>query len=206
MFSNLVMPNPIAHVETDQPYIAITFDDGPIPETSRAWIDLFAREGCKATFFDLGKKVLAEPKLAKEVFDAGHEIGNHSMTHPHLAELSLDEVREQLTECQRVFEDTFGVAPKVFRAPYGEHSDDVWTVLAELKLPSILGKSPQDWSPDATVESIIEKTTTDVKAGDVFVLHTWQTKTLEAMPEMIRRYKEQGLQLVTCSELLAAAS
>jgi len=197
---------PINHVATDQPYIAITFDDGPIPETSPAWIELFAREGCKATFFDLGKKVTAEPELAKRVFEAGHEIGNHSISHPHLPELSLHDVREQLTECQRLFEETFGVAPKVFRAPYGEHSEHVWTVLEELGLPSIMGKGYADWSPDATVEGIIENHTKDTKPGDIYILHTWQTKTLEAMPEMIRRYKEKGLQLVTVSELLASAN
>lgn len=199
------MRKPIHRVETDKPYIAITFDDGPIPETSPAWIELFAREGCKATFFDLGKKVIDDPELAKRVHEAGHEIGNHSMTHPHLPQQSIEEVREQLTQCQELFEQTFGVAPKVFRAPYGEHSDDVWTVLDELGLPSVLGTSYADWSPEATVEGIIENHTKDAKPGDIHVLHTWQVKTLEAMPEMIRRYKAKGLQLVTVSELLASA-
>ncbi|WP_269540714.1 polysaccharide deacetylase family protein [Cerasicoccus fimbriatus] len=199
------MPTPIHHVKTDKPYIALTFDDGPIPETSPQWIELFAKHDCKATFFDLGNKVIAEPNLAQDVFAAGHEIGNHSMTHPHLPELSLSEVREQLVDCQKLFEDTFGIAPKVFRAPFGEHSDHVWTVLGELGLPAIMGKSYSDWAPDATVEAITENYTKDTVAGDIYILHTWQVKTLEAMPEMIRRYKARGLQLVTVSELMAAA-
>ncbi|WP_309383825.1 polysaccharide deacetylase family protein [Cerasicoccus frondis] len=199
------MSAPIYRVETDQPYICLTFDDGPIIETSRQWIELFDAHDCRATFFDLGNNVLAEPELAKAVFAAGHEIGNHSMSHPHLPELSLDEVRAQLTECSRVFQEVFGVAPKVFRAPFGEHSDDVWTVLAELGLPAIMGKGASDWTPSVTVEHIIEKTTEGVEAGDIFILHTWQAKTLTAMPEMIRRFKAKGLQLVTVSELLASA-
>lgn len=201
-----MISKPINHVKTDKPYIAITFDDGPIPETSPQWIKLFDKLGGKATFFDLGKKVLAEPGLAKDVFNAGHEIGNHSVSHPHLPELSLEEVREQLVRTQEIFEDTFGVAPKVFRAPFGEHSEHVYTVLNELSLPSIMGKSYADWSPDATVEGIIENYTKDTVAGDIYILHTWQVKTLEAMPEMIRRYQDNGLQLVTVSELLASAN
>ncbi|WP_309396277.1 polysaccharide deacetylase family protein [Cerasicoccus maritimus] len=198
------MPTPIHRVETDQPYICLTFDDGPIAETSRSWLELLAQTDSRVTFFDLGKNVLAEPELAKEVHAAGHEIGNHTMSHPHLPELSFNAVRAELTECQQLFSDAFGAAPTVFRAPFGEHSDYVWTVLKELGLPSILGRGHDDWSPNATVEGITENYTKGVQAGDIFILHTWQTKTLAAMPEMIRRYHAQGFQLVTISELLAA--
>ena len=196
---------PIYRVETDKPYIAITFDDGPIPETSPQWIELLSEHACKATFFDLGKRVLAEPDLAREVFHAGHEIGNHSVTHPHLPELNLDDIRAELVRTQEIFTDVFGVAPRVFRAPYGEYNPDVFMVLNELKLPPIRGKGYADWSPDATVEGVIENYTKDTETGDIYVLHTWQVKTLEAMPEMIRRYKAKGLELVTVSELLASA-
>jgi len=196
---------PINRIETDELVVALTFDDGPHEKQTLEYIELFKQEGVKATFFETGKSMAKNPGLVKKLAEAGHEIGNHTMTHPHLPELeSIDAVREQLKGTQeRVFKET-GQRPKVFRAPYLEYDERVHTVLKELGMPAInASRSARDWSPEASVEVILQRTTENIKGGDILLMHSWPPNTLEAMPEIIRRLKAGGFRFVTVSELLA---
>jgi len=198
------MITPISRIETTQPAVAITFDDGPHEINTLKFVELFEKEGVKVTFFELGKRILEFPDLAVAVHVAGHEIGNHSINHPHLSSLSIEEIREQLSATQRIIEEATGFMPKVFRAPYLDQDEKVWTVCEELGLPSINASvSAQDWREEATTEQIVRDSTEKVAPGDIIVLHTWQTKSLVGMPEMIRILKGKGLACVTVSELMA---
>jgi len=197
---------PINSVKTDLPVVALTFDDGPHETLTAPLLELFAREKIKVTFFEISQNVAKHPDLARAVLAAGHEIGNHSKTHPKLGEMNdVAAVRAELVEPQATIREVTGFTPVVFRAPYGSHGPALWTVLDELKLPSVLSDVVVgDWSEEATVESITERSG-KAGAGDVIILHTWQPKTLAALPEIIRRLRAKGLRFVTVSELLALA-
>lgn len=194
----------IKSVKTDLPVVALTFDDGPHPVQTQALLDLFAREKIKVTFFEVGQNVAKYPELARAIHAAGHELANHSKTHPKLGEMTdVAAVRAELTETQTLIKDTTGVAPVVFRAPYISHGPALWTVLDELKLPSISGSfSASDWDAKVTKDQIIE-TCSKAGAGDIVILHTWPEKTAEALPAIIANLRAKGLGFVTVSELLA---
>lgn len=191
-------------VKTDQPVVALTFDDGPHPANTARMLALFAKENVKATFFEIANNVAAHPKLARDIVAAGHEIGNHSRTHPKLGEIpDLATVRAELVDSQTIIQAATGSTPVIFRAPYLSHGPELWTVLGELKLPSIAGAhSADDWDAKATKETIIARS---VKAGpgEIVILHTWPDKTVDALPEIIAQLRAKGLRFVTVSELLA---
>lgn len=206
LMTSLPAQTTIKSVKTDQPVVALTFDDGPHPTQTPVLLDLFAREKIKVTFFEIGKNVAAHPGLARAILAAGHEIGNHSKTHPRLGEMSdVAAVRAELVETQAIIKDATGFTPVVFRAPYISHGPALWTVLGELKLPSISGAhSASDWDANVTKEQVIENSSKAV-AGDIVILHSWPEKTAEALPEIIARLRAKGLRFVTVSELLALA-
>jgi peptidoglycan-N-acetylglucosamine deacetylase len=205
--TSLPAQTPISSVKTDQPVVALTFDDGPHPTQTRVLLDLFAREKIKVTFFEVGQNVAKYPELARAILAAGHELANHSKTHPKLGEMTeVTAVRAELVETQAIIKDTTGFTPVVFRAPYISHGPVLWTVLDELKLPSISGSfSGSDWDAKVTKDQIIE-TCSKAGAGDIVILHTWPEKTAEALPSIIAHLRAKGLRFVTVSELLALAS
>ncbi|WP_269522199.1 polysaccharide deacetylase family protein [Coraliomargarita parva] len=196
---------PIKRVETSEPVVALTFDDGPKDGINLKMLDLFKQEGIHVTFFDVGRMVRKYPEIARRTIAEGHEIGSHSVSHPKIPLLdSMEEVRAQIVDNQAIIKEAIGTEPKVFRAPYVMHDKRMWEVLDELGLPSIgasIGTS--DWDHASTVESITDKATLKTQAGDIVLMHCWSPQTLEALPEIIRRLRAKGLRFVTVSELLA---
>ncbi|WP_309398403.1 polysaccharide deacetylase family protein [Cerasicoccus maritimus] len=195
----------ITKVKTDQPYVALTFDDGPNGENMAAMMKILADNEAKATFFLIGKNVVKEPELAAKVHEQGHEIGNHTMTHPHLTKLPAEEVDGQIAETQKVIAEATGVTPIIFRAPYLDQNNEVLTVVEQYGMPYAIGSSisVRDWQKDVTTEKIYERAAKG-QAGDVILMHSWSVHTREALPRIIETLRSKGLQFVTVSELLAA--
>lgn len=206
LMAPLAAQTAIRTVKTDQPVVALTFDDGPHPTQTQVLLDLFAREKIKVTFFEVGKNVAKHPELARAVLAAGHEIGNHSKTHPQLGgKTDIALVRPEVVETQAIIKDATGFTPVLFRAPFLSQGPALWTVLGELKLPSIAAAhSASDWDGAVTTEQIIENCG-KAGPGDIVILHTWPKKTADALPEIITRLRAKGLRFVTVSELLALA-
>jgi peptidoglycan/xylan/chitin deacetylase (PgdA/CDA1 family) len=195
---------PVTRVATKQKVVALTFDDGPNPENAPKYLKLFKEEGVKATFFVVGNNVARQADLAKQMLAAGHEIGNHSMDHANLAQLKTEEdVRGNIARAQAAIKEAVGAEPKVFRAPFIAHDEKTWRVLGALKLPSVGARlDTRDWDGRSTVDSITDAATISATAGDIVLMHEWSAKTLEAMPEIIKRLKAKGFAFVTVSELL----
>src|ERR1700736_4871385 len=103
----------------DGPYIAMTFDDGPSPETTPRLLDILKQRNIKATFFMIGQNAERNPEIVKRILVEGHEIGNHSWTHPQLAKLSDDRVTEEITKTQNAIKSAAGYTPTLLRPPYG---------------------------------------------------------------------------------------
>ena len=128
--------------------IALTFDDGPTPGVTELVLKELADHKLHATFFMIGSKVQMYPALAKEVADAGHEIGNHSWDHPTLSAMSDEKVDSQLQRTQDAIHDATGKIPVWFRPPYGAFSKTRQGHIPASKGLGIVlwSVDPRDWS------------------------------------------------------------
>ena len=197
---------PISKVNTKQLLVALTFDDGPNPTNTPKLLDLFKKNNAKATFFVSGSSVKKHPKLAGRMLAEGHELGNHTTTHANLGKADAAKVRQEIESTQAIVKKAAGRAPVVFRGPFLSYNEHVWAVLKELHMPAIdASKYTDDWKGSITAEAILDKATSKIAPGDIVIMHSWQGKTIEAMPEIIKRLQAKGYKLVTVSELLKAS-
>lgn len=194
----------------DQPArkrVALVVDDGPIPEHNTAFLALLAKEHVHVTFSHVGKNVVAHPELAKAVFEAGHEIINHSYTHPHLKELKDADVEREVVDTQAAIKQATGYTPKWFWAPFLEYDDRLAAVVKRVgglehfpwKSYHFIGSL--DWEAPTTAEKFRELSTTGIVDGTVILMHEWPQVTIENLPAVISELKKQGVEFVTFSEL-----
>src|ERR1700687_4868152 len=109
----------IVHNFSGSDYVCLTFDDGPTQHATLDILEALKRHDVPDTFYCVGENVLRYPQLAKAMAEVGHEIGNHTMTHPDLYRLSPRNLSREIEACQRVLRQTCGVQVPTFRAPYG---------------------------------------------------------------------------------------
>lgn len=188
----------------DGPFVAMTFDDGPHAQLTPRLLDLLKQRGIKATFFVIGQNAAEYPEILNRIAAEGHEIANHSFTHPSLATLGEAGVREQLEKTHQTVLKTTGVNMKVMRPPYGALTETQrrW-VKANFGYSVILWDvDPLDWKfRDASrVEREILGHT---KAGSIILTHDIHKSTIDAMASTLDALAAKGFKFVTVSELLA---
>lgn len=193
-------------VHVNGPYVAMTFDDGPHQTLTPKLLDLLAEKKIKATFFVLGENAERHPEILKRAVAEGHEIGNHTWSHPNLAKSSQDTVRSQLQRTDDLIRQTTGLRPKIMRPPYGElTSRQRQWVHDEFGYNVILWDvDPLDWKepgPSVVAQRIIRET----KPGSIILSHDIHAQTIAAMPETFDALLAKGFKFVTVSELLALA-
>jgi peptidoglycan/xylan/chitin deacetylase (PgdA/CDA1 family) len=131
---------------SDVRQVALTFDDGPNDPYTHQLLDLLARHQVRATFFLMGSYVRQRPEIARAIHQAGHLLGNHTMTHPSLMWERPLRVREELASCQAAIEDATGEAVRWFRPPFGSRRPDVLRTASELGLtPVMWNVTGYDW-------------------------------------------------------------
>ncbi len=138
--------------------IALTYDDGPNDLATERLLEVLARHNVRATFFMIGRYVLARPHIARAVAAADHLIGNHTQTHPWLAWQSEARIREELTACNHALEDTLGIPVRYLRPPHGARRPAVLRIARELGLTTVQWNLlVYDWQPvdAATIASRI---------------------------------------------------
>ncbi|MCD8483094.1 MAG: polysaccharide deacetylase family protein [Verrucomicrobia bacterium] len=195
--------SPVDRVPTALRAVALTFDDGPDPQSLRI-MDLLENINGRATFFVTGKSIEKHPDVLRAIFARGHEIGNHTLSHPRLSQLSPESIEHEILGTQQLVKDLTGQVPVIFRAPFLSYNDSVLFILQRAQLPAINGTLTRDWDPSTSVEEIIAKSTGNIQPGAIIVLHSWSANTLAALPEILRLLQEQDFRLVTVSELLAS--
>ena len=193
--------------------LALTYDDGPNDPYTGHLLDVLARHDVKATFFMMGKYVEERPKIAQQVFAAGHALGNHSYSHPNLIFVGEKELRSQITRTQKALEDAGCGTPKLFRPPFGGRNPRTFGVVRELGLTPIMWRvTCYDWSAKSP-DSIVKKAQAQIKGGDVVLLHdgghlalgTDRSHTVKATDEIIRRYKGEGYEFVTVLQMMKSS-
>src|SRR5437660_1395195 len=193
-------------VHVDEPYIALTFDDGPSATLTPKLLDLLAAHHIKATFFVIGENVAEHPEIVARAAREGHEIGNHSWSHPNLAKMSEEGVRSQLRRTDDAIKSATGVRPTLLRPPYGSITarEKRW-IHDEFGYQIILWDvDPNDWKRPgpAVVRTRILKET---RPGSIVLSHDIHPGTIEAMPSTFDALKAKGFKFVTVSELIRTA-
>ena len=198
--------------------IALTFDDGPDPRWTPKILDILKQEGVPATFFIIGKNGQAYPDLVKRIVDEGHEVGNHSFTHPNLGEIPLSLVELELNATQRLIESETGRSTVLFRPPYfgDAEADKPQEVEPALKAQDLgylmvgVRIDPDDWKLPVTADQIVNRTieratdTNPETRGEVVLLHDSggdRAATIEALPRLIHELRARGFRFVAVSDL-----
>ena len=194
-------------VHTDGPYIAMTFDDGPSATLTPKLLDLLAARHIKATFFVIGENVAEHPEIVARAAREGHEIGNHSWSHPNLGKTSDQSVRSQLQRTDDAIKNATGKRPTLMRPPYGSITDrEKHWIHDEFGYQIILWDvDPYDWKRPgpAVVRNRILKET---QPGSIVLSHDIHPGTIEAMPSTLDALEAKGFKFVTVSELIRMAT
>lgn len=198
--------------------VALTFDDGPAMWTS-AILDILAEHGAHATFFVIGSLLEEQADLARRMVAEGHEVGNHSWSHPRLASFCDDDrVRHELARTSDLIAALCGAPPTRFRAPRYDVDARVMGIAAHLGLRHTHGDvTPPDWDPRCTAPYIAAFILQQVRPGTVIGLHdgvppkragteVTQQATVDAVRMVVPRLKDRGVQCVTASALLDATA
>jgi peptidoglycan/xylan/chitin deacetylase (PgdA/CDA1 family) len=183
--------------------IALTFDDGPTSGVTDRILDAFKQRGLQATFFMIGERIVAAPELARRVVAEGHEVGNHTFTHPKLTELPPDRVEEEIQKTQDIIAKTLGLQPAWFRPPYLAFRQDMASFAHNRGMRVVEANvDPSDWSEPGE-EKIIEVITRDAKPGAIVLCHDMHAQTANAIAMVLDRLMAAGLTPVTLSKLMA---
>jgi peptidoglycan-N-acetylglucosamine deacetylase len=194
-------------VHVDGPYIAMTFDDGPSATLTPKLLDLLAAHHIKATFFVIGENVAEHPDIVARAFREGHEIANHSWSHPNLAKMSDEGVRRQLWQTDEAIKNATGTRPTLLRPPYGSitEREKRW-IHDEFGYQIVLWDvDPYDWKrpgPAVVRNRILQET----RPGSIVLSHDIHPGTIEAMPSTFDALQAKGFKFVTVSELIRAAA
>ena len=196
----------VSSVHVEGPYIAITFDDGPNEKLTPRLLEMLAQHHVHATFFVLGENAVQHPEILKRAVQEGHEIGNHSWSHPNLAKMSEDGVRSQIKRTEELISNTVGARPTLFRPPYGSLTQrEKHLIHEELGYEIVLWDvDPYDWKrpgPSVVTNRILKETV----PGSIVLSHDIHPGTIEAMPATLDQLQAKGFKFVTVSELLRLA-
>lgn len=179
--------------------VALTFDDGPGPDTRRLLGILAARQA-HATFFVVGQNVAHNPQVVRDEVAAGHEIGNHTWSHRDLTTLKPAEITDQIGRADQAIEAATGFRPTLVRPPYGAFNR---TVQKTVDRPLVLWRvDPRDWEHHDSAY-VADHITKHVRPGDVVLMHDIHATTVDAVPQILDTLAGRGYHFVTVSQLFA---
>jgi len=224
IFQNLPMPYVVdMYGGTQRKEVAISFDDGPDPEWTPKILDVLKKYGAKGTFFQIGAEVEKYPSVAERVFDEGHEIGNHTFTHPDISTISKRYFEVELNLTERLFESKYGVKPVLMRPPYAiDEAPDTADQVRPLEVAQDLGYiavgekiDPNDWrdNPRRTGKELADDVLANLppcspgnlRCGNIILLHDGggdRSQTVMALDLILAGLKERGYEVVPVSELM----
>ena len=179
--------------------VALTFDDGPHPTVTPQILDILKKYNVQATFFLVGQRVQQHPEIVQRIVEEGHEIGNHTWSHPNLTTLPIDDVQQEFIKTNEAIIAATNYAPTVFRPPYGATSD---TLEKLLPIPSVLWSiDTLDWqhrNPQQTI-AIVNKY---LHNNAIILMHDIHQPTADALETIIVNLQHANYECVTASEVL----
>ena len=194
---------PIYCTQNDKKQIAISFDAAWGNEDTGQLIEILAKHNIKTTFFVVGEWVDKFPESVKQLSSAGHEIMNHSDSHPHMPELSAEQMTNEINSCNDKIEKITGRRPTLFRAPYGEYDNTLIDTLSSMNMFCIQWSiDSRDWREDYTVDKIVNGVLNNVKQGDIVLFHNAAKHTPEALPIILEKLISDGYEILPISKLI----
>lgn len=193
----------VARAEDTDKVIALTFDAAWGADKTQGIIDILKEYDADATFFLVGFWIDKYEEEVKAIAEAGLEIGNHSKNHLNMPRLNEDSIREEISSVNGRIEELTGVRPTFFRAPYGDYSNRLLTVVDELDMVGI------QWSIDSldwkglSAKEIVERVVPKAKSGDIVLFHNNSDHVLDALPLVIMGLKNKGFRFVGLSDMVA---
>ncbi|PSH05688.1 MAG: polysaccharide deacetylase [Acidobacteria bacterium] len=195
--------------------VALTFDDGPDPEWTPKILDVLKKYNVKATFFTIGLEAEKFPGVLKRVYREGHEIGNHTFTHPDISNIHARYAKIELNLTERLLAAKLGIKPVLFRPPYSiDQEPDTADEVRPLELTQSMGYitvgdkiDPDDWhdDPRPTPEQLTQSVVDQLGRGSIILLHDGggnRSATVKALPMIIEALQARGYQIVPVHELL----
>ena len=199
--------------------LALTYDDGPNDAATPHLLDVLAKHDVKAAFFLIGKHVKQHPEIVRRIVAEEHLIGNHTFTHPNLALCSEQQIREELTSCEKALQEIgcpLSILPsgqKLFRPPFGGRRPATLRIARELGfLPVMWSVWCFDWN-QTTTDRVEQHAIRRISGGDIIVLHDGGHKrmgvdrkhTVEATERLLLKYKGEGFEFVSIPKMLGQA-
>lgn len=198
---NDLSPAPIYRGNPEKPMVSFLINVAWGNEYLPSILKTLKENNVHATFFLEGRWVKENPDLARMIVDSGHEVGNHSYTHPDMKLLSSDRIREQLIQTNQVIKATTGKQVRLFAPPSGSYRDEVVEIAHSMNLRTIMWSVDTiDWqkpSPDTIVNRVISK----VHSGALILMHPTDS-TAKALPRLIKDIREKQLRIGTVSKLM----
>ena len=200
--SNLVQTLPIYNVETEEMKVAFTMNCAWSADDIDNILETLRKNNVIITFFVVGDWVDKNPEAVKKIYDAGHEIGNHSNTHPHVTQLTYEQNLDEIEKCSQKIAQITGQEPTLYRAPYGEYNDEVIKVSFENGYYAI------QWNKDTldynalTGEQMWKRIENNLQNGDIILSHNGTAHTADSLDMLIKKIKEKGFEIVKVSDLI----
>lgn len=195
---------PIYCVDTEKPQISISFDAAWGADDTDDLLRILEENDVKATFFLCGYWVEKYPEEVKRIAEAGHDLGNHSATHPHMSQISSEEIAKELADCHRKVKDLTGIEMDLFRPPFGEYDNHVIKTATENGYYTIQWDIDSlDWKeqgPQAEINQVLNHK--HLGNGSIVLFHNDAKYTPEVLDTIIKGLKEKGFELVPLSELI----
>ena len=195
---------PIYCVETEKPQIAISFDAAWGADDTDTLLKILEDNDVKTTFFMCGYWVDKYPEEVKKIAEAGHDLGNHSATHPHMSQLTKEQIKEELITTGNKIEELTGIKSELFRPPFGEYTNDVISAAEECGYYTIQWDVDSlDWKEYGVQEEINKVLNhKHLGNGSIILFHNDAKYTPEALDSIIKGLKEKGYEIVPVSELI----
>ena len=185
---------------TGNKVIALTFDDGPGSYTAHL-LDILDQYGAKATFFLIGSKVSGQASVVRSIQARGHQLGNHSWSHPELPKLSVDQIAGEIDRTNEAIRQATGVKPSILRPPYGAVNGVVLEQLRLRNMSSILWSvDTRDWA-DRNSQIVCSRAVAGARPGAVILMHDIHQTSVNAVPCILSSLKQQGYSFVTIQRL-----
>lgn len=193
---------PIYSVEREDNKISISFDAAWGDEFTKGILDTLDEYNVKATFFLVGFWIDKYPEQVKEIYKRGHEIGNHSTTHPNMSQLSREEMAKEILKTDEKIVNLINKKPILFRPPFGDYNDNLIQVLRENDYYAIQWDIDSlDWK-ELGVQPVVDRVTRNAKNGSIILFHNNAKYISEYLPLVLERLTALDYEIVPISELI----
>lgn len=192
-------------IQTEEKVVALTFDDGPHPKYTEQVLNLLEKYDAKGTFFLVGEHAESNPQIVLRMVEDGHEIANHTYTHPFTK--SVPKIMREIKETNDTLFSITGYEPKLFRPVEGYYTDQLVEEVVKEGYKLVMWswhQDTEDWK-DPGVNVIVNKVLKGVKGGNVVLFHDGggnRQQTVKALEKILPELQKQGYRFITVSEML----